>query len=58
VFLAAGASKADAVAAAFGPDAQPDSHIPSSLVAPLAREVMVLLDPAAAAGLGEGAGAS
>jgi 6-phosphogluconolactonase len=58
VFLAAGESKADAVAAAFGPGAAPDPHVPSSLVAPVAREVTVLLDPAAAAGLEEGAGAS
>jgi 6-phosphogluconolactonase len=58
VFLAAGESKADAVAAAFGPGAAPDPHVPSSLVAPVAHEVTVLLDPAAAAGLEEGAGAS
>jgi 6-phosphogluconolactonase len=58
VFLAAGESKASPVAAAFGPGASPDPHVPSSLVAPLARDVTVLLDPAAAAGLGEGAGAS
>jgi 6-phosphogluconolactonase len=44
VFLATGASKADAVAAAFGPDAKPDPHVPSSLLAPQAREVKVLLD--------------
>jgi 6-phosphogluconolactonase len=58
VFLAAGESKADAVAAAFGPAAAPDPHVPSSLVVPVANEVTVLLDPAAAAGLEEGAGAS
>jgi 6-phosphogluconolactonase len=58
VFLAAGEGKARAVAAAFGPGAVPDPHVPSSLVAPLAREVTVLLDPPAAAGLGEAAGAS
>jgi 6-phosphogluconolactonase len=51
VFLAAGESKAGPIAAAFGPRAKPDPHVPSSLVAPLAREVTVLLDPAAAAGL-------
>jgi len=44
VFLATGASKADAVAAAFGPDAKPDPHVPSSLLPPLAREVKVLVD--------------
>jgi 6-phosphogluconolactonase len=58
VFLAAGESKARAVAAAFGPGAAPDPHVPSSLVAPVAPELTVLLDSAAAAGLGEGAGAS
>jgi 6-phosphogluconolactonase len=51
VFLAAGESKAGAVAAAFGENAKPDPHIPSSLVAPLAKEVIVLLDPAAASQL-------
>lgn len=56
VFLATGDSKADAVAAAFGPRAKPDPHVPSSLLAPLAKEIKVLLDPAAAAGLGSGAG--
>lgn len=51
VFLVSGASKAAAVAAAFGPGAPPDPHIPSSLVASMAREVTVLLDEAAAARL-------
>jgi 6-phosphogluconolactonase len=58
VFLAAGESKAHAVAAAFGPAAAPDPHVPSSFVPAVASEVTVLLDPAAAAGLEEGAGAS
>ncbi|MBV8710646.1 MAG: 6-phosphogluconolactonase [Solirubrobacterales bacterium] len=49
VFLATGDSKAEPVAAAFGPDAKPDPHIPSSLLPPLASEVKVLLDPAAGA---------
>jgi 6-phosphogluconolactonase len=44
VFLVTGESKAEAVAAAFGPGAKPDPHVPSSLLAPLAREVKVLLD--------------
>jgi 6-phosphogluconolactonase len=47
VFLATDESKADAVAAAFGPDAKPDPHVPSSLLASHARdvkEVKVLLD--------------
>jgi 6-phosphogluconolactonase len=56
VFLVTGESKADAVAAAFGPQAKPDPHVPSSLLAALAKEIKVLLDPPAAAGLGSGAG--
>jgi 6-phosphogluconolactonase len=48
VFLITGDSKADAVAAAFGPEAKPDPHLPSSLLVPLAKEITVLLDPAAA----------
>jgi 6-phosphogluconolactonase len=48
VLLVAGQSKADAVAAAFGPDAKPDPHFPASLLPPLAGEVTVLLDQAAA----------
>lgn len=55
VFLAAGESKAEAVGKAFGPDARPDPHVPSSLVAPLADEVVVLVDPAAAQQLGNAA---
>jgi 6-phosphogluconolactonase len=58
VFLATGSSKADAVAAAFGPDARPDPHVPSSLLVPLAKEIKVLLDQPAAARLGSGAGAA
>jgi len=48
VFLATGASKADAVAAAFGPDAKPDPHVPASMVAAAAQATTVLLDPPAA----------
>jgi 6-phosphogluconolactonase len=48
VFLATGPEKADAVAAAFGPDAKPDPHWPASLLPPLAGEVTVVLDEAAA----------
>jgi 6-phosphogluconolactonase len=44
VFLATGESKAEAVAAAFGPDAKPDPHVPSSLLPGQARELTVLLD--------------
>jgi 6-phosphogluconolactonase len=51
VFLVTGDSKADAVAAAFGPEAKPDPHVPASLLVPLAKELTVLLDPAAAAKL-------
>ncbi|HUJ34541.1 MAG TPA: 6-phosphogluconolactonase [Solirubrobacteraceae bacterium] len=56
VFLATGESKADAVAAAFGPEATPNLHVPSSLLEPLTKEIKVLLDPAAAGRLGSGAG--
>jgi 6-phosphogluconolactonase len=52
VLLAAGDSKADAVARAFGPGAQPDPHVPSSMLAPQAAELTVLLDAAAAQELG------
>jgi 6-phosphogluconolactonase len=55
-FLATGDSKADAVAAVFGAQAKPDPHVPSSLLVPLAKNIKVLLDPPAAAGLGSGAG--
>ena len=47
-FLVTGADKADAVAAAFGPDAEPDPHVPASMLVPLANELTVLLDSAAA----------
>lgn len=51
VFLATGESKAQAVAAAFGPDAEPDPHVPSSMLVPLVGELTVLLDAAAASRL-------
>ncbi len=54
-FLASGESKVQAVAAAFGPAARPDPATPSSLVAAEADLVSVLVDHAAAAGLGSGA---
>jgi 6-phosphogluconolactonase len=54
VVLAAGESKAGAVAAAFGDGAKPDPHVPISLVPTLGRDVIVLLDPAAAQGLRRG----
>ncbi|HEY5317240.1 MAG TPA: 6-phosphogluconolactonase, partial [Solirubrobacteraceae bacterium] len=49
VFLVTGAAKADAVAAAFGPDAEPDPHVPASLLPSLAESITVLLDAQAAA---------
>lgn len=51
VFLAAGASKADALARAFGPDATPDPAVPSSMIATVAKKLTLLVDEAAAAGL-------
>lgn len=51
VFLASGSSKADPVATAFGPGAKPDPHVPSSMVVTVAKEITLLLDPAAAAKL-------
>lgn len=51
VFLAAGSSKAGSIAAAFGPQARPDPHVPASMVVTVAEEVTLLLDPAAAAKL-------
>ena len=58
VFLAAGEGKADAVAAAFGPGAKPDPHVPSSMVVPVAKRLIVLTDAAAAKRLGDGSGRS
>ena len=51
IFLATGEAKANAVAAAFGPDTQPDPAVPSSMLAPEARSIIVLLDGAAASRL-------
>jgi 6-phosphogluconolactonase len=51
VFLVTGESKAAAVAAAFGPGTTPDPHVPASMLVPLASELKVLLDPAAASRL-------
>jgi 6-phosphogluconolactonase len=56
VFLAAGESKADALARAFGPDATPDPGVPSSMIPTVAAEVTLLVDAAAAAGLDTGSG--
>lgn len=51
VFLVTGEDKAEAVARAFGPQAKPDPAVPASMLVPLADEVTLLLDPAAAARL-------
>ena len=51
VFLISGQSKAEAVAAAFGPDAEADLGVPASLLPPLVPEVTLLLDEAAAGAL-------
>jgi 6-phosphogluconolactonase len=51
VFLVIGESKAEAVAGAFGRGARPDPQIPASMLVPLASDLKVLLDPAAAARL-------
>ena len=48
VFLVTGAEKAEAVAAAFGPHARPDPHVPVSMLPPLVGDLVVLLDRAAA----------
>ena len=47
-FWSSGASKAEAVAAAFGPGTRPDPHVPSSSLPEVAQELLVLTDPAAA----------
>jgi 6-phosphogluconolactonase len=51
VILASGESKADAIAEAFGRDSEPDPRVPSSLLAPEAKLITVLLDHDAASGL-------
>jgi 6-phosphogluconolactonase len=51
VFLVTGVEKAGAVAAAFGPAARPDPHVPASLVVDATGEVVVLLDAPAASWL-------
>lgn len=51
VVLASGEAKAGPLAAAFGPDAQPSPHLPSSMVPSFAEHVILLLDAAAAAQL-------
>jgi 6-phosphogluconolactonase len=48
VFLVSGESKAEAVAHAFGKDARPDPHVPSSMVPTVAKRITVLLDQPAA----------
>jgi 6-phosphogluconolactonase len=51
VFLATGESKAEAVAAAFGPGSRPDPHVPASMLVPLVAELKILVDQAAASRL-------
>jgi 6-phosphogluconolactonase len=52
LFLATGESKAEAVAAAFGPDARPDPTVPASLLpVKTPAKITVLLDSAAASRL-------
>jgi 6-phosphogluconolactonase len=52
VVLVTGAEKAQAVSAAFGPAARPSPEVPSSYLPVTAQELIVLLDPPAAAQLG------
>lgn len=51
VLLASGESKAEAIARSFGPEAEPDPAVPCSLLAGAAKDLVVLVDPAAASGL-------
>ena len=51
VLLASGESKAEAIARSFGPGAEPDPAVPCSLLPDAARELVVLIDPAAASQL-------
>ena len=54
VLLASGEGKAEAIAEAFGPDAEPDPVVPSAMRAPHAKDLTVLIDPAAASQLPNG----
>jgi 6-phosphogluconolactonase len=54
VVLAAGASKAAAIAEAFAPDSNPTPTVPASLLVPEAKVITVLIDHAAAGRLGPG----
>lgn len=51
VFLVTGEAKAEAVARAFGPQAEPDPAIPASMLVSMADEITVLLDLPAASRL-------
>jgi 6-phosphogluconolactonase len=51
VFLASGESKAEAIAEAFGPDADADPAVPASLLVPGAKQITVLIDRGAASRL-------
>jgi 6-phosphogluconolactonase len=58
VLLASGESKAEAIAEAFGPCAEPDPSIPSSMLPVTAKALIVLIDEAAGSQLGQPGGAS
>jgi 6-phosphogluconolactonase len=58
VLLATGESKARAIAKSFGPDAAPDPSVPCSLIAGAAKELVVLIDPAAASQLPDRGGSA
>ena len=53
VLLASGEAKADAIAEAFGPGAEPDPAIPSSMLAVAAKDLTLLIDQAAASKLSD-----
>jgi 6-phosphogluconolactonase len=53
VLLASGESKAEAIAEAFGPTAEPDPSIPSSMLPVTAKALIVLIDEAAGSQLGD-----
>lgn len=58
VVLASGEAKAQAILEAFGPEAEPDPSVPASMLAGVAKDLIVLLDPAAAAQLPDHSGGS
>lgn len=58
VVLASGEEKAEAIAAAFSPGTQPRTHVPASFLPTVAKDLIVLLDPAAAGRLPGRAGSA